>query len=330
MVAAKCQLYGVRPLEKESVFDIYIAENEVAGGWCQLQLEVARRRGFGSYTIEWGDGNRNETGASKIYHNYVKSGIYTVKIGEGARWWRLLSAYTCASDGRSWTSKPKIIPKCWSDYLESAQGTYCGWNDPVHGGVQGGIIEWGRSITTTLGCYQGAEGVTGGIPPWPELVTNVAATYDGAGGLSGDIPKWGREIVTLNQTFSGCAGLNATVKAWPEKAVELSACFRGVKNLRGAVPAWTKGAGRLNSVFEGCTSLTGVLPEWPEGVKDLSRCFHGCTGLEGAWTDDPALLMPEAKLGDDWFYTDVVTGASEAVRSLFYAEGWGGTREREQ
>ena len=78
---------------------------------------------------------------------------------------------------------------------------------------------------------------------------------------------------------------------------------------------------------------TGIIPKWPEAVKSVNYCYKGCTGLTGAWTDDPALLMPEEKLRyspDSNYYRcyDVVTGCAEAVRGLFWDKNWGGTIPR--
>jgi hypothetical protein len=103
--------------------------------------------------------------------------------------------------------------------------------------------------------------------------------------------------------------------------------------MHGEIPAWPECAETLDSAFEGCTGATGIIPKWPEAVKSVNSCYKGCTGLTGAWTDDPALLMPEEKLRyspDSNYYRcyDVVTECAEAVRGLFWDKNWGGTIPR--
>ena len=86
-------------------------------------------------------------------------------------------------------------------------------------------------------------------------------------------------------------------------------------------------------MFKGCTGAVGIIPKWPENVKMVSGCYWNCPNLTGAWTDDPDLLMPEEKVRyspDSDYYRcyDVVTGCSDAVRSLFWDRPWGGTIPR--
>ena len=110
-------------------------------------------------------------------------------------------------------------------------------------------------------------------------------------------------------------------------------CFTNATGMHGEIPAWPECAESLDSAFEGCTGATGIIPKWPEAVKSVNYCYKGCTGLSGAWTDDPALLMPEEKLrnsptSDYYRCYDVVTGCADAVRSLFWDKNWGGTIPR--
>lgn len=330
MVAAKCQLYGIKPFQRDTVLDIEFVPYEIRDGYCQLQLQVSMREGYSHYTIDWGDGTVQERNDYKAFHNYTKVGYFTMRIGPEVKWWRLDSCYTVEADNTVLTSRPRIVPKCWGDYLESCQGTYCGWNNSDHGGVVGGIIDWGRSITRTFCCYQFCFNVTGGFAPWTDMITDAIGTYDRCTGLAGRIPTWGKNIEKVSQCFCDCPGVRGRFIPWPKNAVDFNSCFKNATGMYGPLPAWPEKAAQLNAVFEGCTGAVGTIPAWPEGVKDVSRCYYGCTGLTGAWTDDPALLMPEEKLQDGWLNRsyEVVTGCSDAVRQLFYETNWGGTKVR--
>ena len=82
MVVAKCQLYGVKPIIKESVFDIVIDPTDVLGGFFQLHLRVGLRKGCSSYTIDWGDGNvesivKTDTEYMTFSHTYISGGVGT-------------------------------------------------------------------------------------------------------------------------------------------------------------------------------------------------------------------------------------------------------------
>ena len=333
MTAARCQMLGCRPVCEDTVFDIEIRDYEIAGGYCQLQMRATRRDGCASFSVDWGDGTVVELSDMNVWHNYTNAGRYTVRIGKNVKWWRLWECYTWTSGSQSLISRPAIFPKCWSDWLESCSGTYCAWNNPDHGGVQGHIVPWGRSLADTTACYQFCTDVTGCFPRWTSAILNAASTFDGCKGLSGRVPAWGRNIAKVGRCYNDCPGLRGRFPAWPEGCTDFSSCFRNATGMHGELPEWPDCAETLDSAFEGCTGATGLIPKWPEAVKSVNSCYKGCAGLTGAWTDDPALLMPEEKLRnspDSDYYRcyDVVTGCSDEVRSLFWDRNWGGTIPR--
>ena len=144
---------------------------------------------------------------------------------------------------------------------------------------------------------------------------------------------WGRNITAVAQCYSDCVGARGPFIPWPEKCTDFGACYRNATGMHGEIPAWPECGERLDSAFEGCTGATGIIPKWPEAVKSVSWCYTGCTGLTGAWTDDPALLMPEDKLRDEpgvgfCRCFGAVSGCADAVRSLFWDKDWGGTIPR--
>ena len=50
MTAARCQMMGCRPRVNDTVFDFVIADYEIAGGYCQIQMRATRRDGCASFT----------------------------------------------------------------------------------------------------------------------------------------------------------------------------------------------------------------------------------------------------------------------------------------
>lgn len=335
MTAARCQMLGFRPVEEDSVFDIDIEDSEVKGGYCQLQMRATRRAGCESFRVDWGDGTVVEQSAYELAHNYTAAGRYTVRLGRNVRWWRLWECFTVSSERRVYLACPAIRPKCWSDWLESCESTYCGWSNSAHGGVQGRVIPWGRSVASTFCCYQHCFDVTGGFPPWTPAITDAVGTFDRCKGLSGVVPQWGVNITRVAQCYCDCPGARGTFPRWPERCVDFDSCFMNATGMRGTIPAWPECAQALDYAFEGCTGATGTIPRWPECMRSVSHCYKGCSGLTGAWTDDPALLMPEEKVRhspDSDYYRcyDVVTGCADSLRALFWDRNWGGTIPRPQ
>ena len=281
MIAEMRQAFGTGKPREETVFDVEFTEEHVIDGvFCQVQFEVRPRAGFDAVGVDWGDGEVMDWPATsrRMAHNWSDRGRFRVKLDARLGWFRLTTAYAVdeATGAVRAIVRPWIEPVQWGDFVESGEGTYCGWR-----GLRGTVPAWGRSMRDARCCYQQCFNLTGGFPKWGPSFTDCTAVYDGCAGLSGPLPPWPREAAACDQ------------------------CFRG-------------------------TGATGTIPAWPATMASARMCFKGCAGLTGAWTDDPALLMPDAM--DGWQGTttahdEAVAEAGDGLRALFYAD-WGGTRAR--
>ena len=312
-----------------------IADFEVGDGCCELQIQVGRRSGgFPCVTIDWGDGRIESQTTYLAKHEYAKAGRYFVRIGPEARWFRVWDCYAVSKDGRRrLVCRPRMRLYRWSDWLDSAEGSFCGWSDPTHGGLTGPVPRWGRSMTNTRCCYEACMDIEGGFPEWTDAITDATGTFQDSS-LSGPVPRWGENVAKASFCYSNC-NVRGRFPAWPSGCTECASCYRNARGLTGPLPPWPVGATSLDGTYEGCTGATGKIPAWPASVESVSRCYFGCTGLTGAWTEDPAELMPEAKLvyppgSGNVRCFDAVTGASDALRSLFWDRNWGGTIPRPQ
>lgn len=284
MIAAMMQMFAEEPLKEETIFDLEFDEIEIPdGGRCQVQFYITPLDGFDAVGVDWGDGTVQDWPSSQytMWHNWTTPGKYRVKLDRRLKWFRFTECWTTA-ESRTYASRPLLRPIQWGDYVESANGTYAGWNSTREGrGIRGPVIPWGKSIKTTFCCYERDKYLTGTFPKWGPKVTDCTGTYQYCTGLGGEIPEW------------------------PAKATAGDSCYTA-------------------------TGATGVIPAWPETMTSARMCYQECAGLTGAWTDDPALLMPERMNGQQGLVTDhdhVVKDASDAIRALFY-EDWGGTRAR--
>ena len=321
-----------RPLHwnDETVFDVEFVDWEIRENYCQLQIQVGRFvNKYDSITIDWGDGTVDHQTTYLAWHNYTAVGRYTIRIGRECRWFRVWDCYTVTKQGQPLTSRPQMWLHHWSDWLESAEGSFCSWSNSAHGGLKGTLPPWGRSITTTYCCFEYCTDIEGKFPEWTDAITDACGTYQHCK-LTGPLPKWGKNIERCGFCYYMCNTVEGRFLPWPERCVETASCYYGCTRLVGDVPPWPDCASELSYTYKDCPGLTGVVPPWPTAAHDLSGCYSNCTGLTGAWTDDPALLMPEEKLQDGWMNRsyDVVTGCSDAVRALFWDENWGGTIPR--
>ena len=318
-----------------SEFDLVLTEGEVpTGGYLQLQMKMTARKSYETVTIDWGDGKIESLSDYVIWHNYKASGRYRVKIGPEAAWWRLVDASSTDSSGSSKTARPQIFPVSWADTLESANGTYCGWNNSEHGGVQGTVIPWGKSLTDVTCCYQLCTDITGPFPEWTSTIKIATGAFDGCKNLTGKIPPWGKNMTDLNQVYCDCVGLTGSFPLWPRNAKTTSSCYKNVTGLVGTLPPWPECATDLSDTYNGAIGAQGAIPAWPATITNVNRCYKNCASLTSAWTENAAELMPEEKLKhpDDETYIqaeETVSGTSESLRALFYTTPWGGTKTRE-
>ena len=113
----------------------------------------------------------------------------------------------------------------------------------------------------------------------------------------------------------------------PEMGSVLHGLHGGVRRVRGSfrpASAVAEGGDLVRPVLQGDWTA------WPATMATARMCFKGCAGLTGAWTDDPALLMPDAMngwQGTTTAHDEAVAEAGDGLRALFYAD-WGGTRAR--
>lgn len=315
---------------EETVFDVSFVDYEIRDNYCQLQLHMTRFPEYESVTVDWGDGTVEEWSDYFVWHNYRSVGKFTIRIGRQANWFRLWDCYTVTTDMRLLRSCPKMELHHWSDYLESCEGAFCGWSNNDHGGLVGTLPRWGRSIKKTYCCFQFCFDITGGFPEWTPAIEDACGTFDRCTGLAGVVPQWGENITCVRQCYCDCPGATGEFPPWPPNCTDFGSCYKNCTGMHGPIPPWPASGVLLGDAFAGCTGAFGSIPPWPEGITDLSGCYDGCENLTGAWTDDPAILMPEEKLQDGWMNRsyNVVSGCADSLRALFWDQNWGGTIPR--
>ena len=236
MIAAIMQAFSApEEWKEETIFDIEFTEAHIPdGAYCQVQFNFSALDGSDSIGIDWGDGTTQEWPKSQtlLAHNWETLGRYRVRFDRRLKWFRFTDAYALdkATGGYRGVVRPFVYPIQWGDWVESAQGTYCGWS-----GVRGRVIPWGKSIKTTYCCYERCANITGPFPKWGPSVTDCTGTYQYASGLEGPVPPWPKNATTGSQCYlnTGAAG---TIPAWPETMTAARMCYQGCTGLTGA---WT-------------------------------------------------------------------------------------------
>ena len=152
MTTLIAQMFAGSPVNEETVFDIEFTDEHIVDGvYCQVQFSFTPLEGNDAIGVDWGDGTKQDwpKASRTMAHNWSARGRYRVRFDKRLRWFRLTTAYaiyTGTSNVRA-VVRPYVEPIMWGDFVESAQGTYCGWTGTREGrGIRGGIIPWGKSI----------------------------------------------------------------------------------------------------------------------------------------------------------------------------------------
>lgn len=235
MTTLIAQMFSGSPVNEETIFDIAFTEEHIADGtYCQVQFEVSPKAGFDAVGVDWGDGQSQDWPKSSrtMAHNWSARGRYRVRLDRRLRWFRLTTAYAIyagTSNVRA-VVRPYVEPVAWGDFVESAQGTYCGWR-----GLRGTVPKWGKSITTAFCCYQGGANLTGGFPKWGPSFTDCTGVYDGCTGLGGRLPPWPKAMTNCDQCYQNTLA-EGTIPPWPANVASGRSCYEGCAGLVGA---WT-------------------------------------------------------------------------------------------
>lgn len=326
MIAQRTALQAVAANNRDTVFEISFIDGEIQGSGCQLQMRCRRRADRARIAVDWGDGEWNEwtqDGEFILWHNFRGFGPYTVRIDDGLSWFRLRDALALSPDGPL-ICRPNIRPVQWGDWVESAEGTYCGWNRWYGDmkGVWGTPPRWGRRTRSATSCYEADLAVCGAPAAWTAAIEECSNCYRGTA-VSGRVPNWNSAVRNVYGCYDGCAGLTGRLPPWPPSATNLSRVFAGCNGIdEQPVEPFPSSAREVRGAFDGNLRVRGRIPPWPPALEWADEVYRGCSGLDGAWTRDPAELMPERVA----HHRQAVEGTAEGLRSLF-SEEWGGTRE---
>lgn len=138
------------------------------------------------------------------------------------------------------------------------------------------------------------------------------------------LPNWPKGLISADYMFYGCTKLALNSIPDMTRCTNLRSIvciFYGCYNLSAsALPKLPDSVENASYAFSGCSGITALIDKWPSSVTNVNGMYKNCTGLTGAWSEDPNELMPLSIID----HTDTVTGASDAVRSLFSMD-WGGS-----
>ena len=287
-----------------------------------------------------------------VGHKYI---VRVLRFGDNVNYFTQLftdcTRATCFPDGK--------LPR-WPKAAASVKAFY-----DVYSGCTSlaptELPAWPSGLTSIGNVYYGCTSLAlTELPAWPSGLTSIGDVYSDCTSLAPtELPAWPSGLTSIGNVYWECTSLDVTeIPDWPDSCEYIGSVFRNCQKMAltklpewpkslkkicdhssewygvywrcyaikaDKIPEWPEGLTSANGVYSGCRGITGKIPKWPANATQMSWTYNGCSLLTGAWTSDPAELMPTNITS----HGGCVSGASDALRALFYSD-WGGTRTKEE
>lgn len=226
-----------------------------------------------NYTVDWGDGNVEESLTSNAMHVYADAGTYTISI-TGA-----FPAIQFGNDG----DKEKIISIdqwgdiAWESFEAAFEGcanlTYTAIDNPDLSRVEsmhamfkqasmfnGHIDSWDVGTVVKMGSmFSGATAFNQALGPWDvSNVNSMSSMFSGAISFDQDIRNWDvSEVANMSSMFYLATSFNQPIRTWDVSSVwNMESMFSGAISFNQDLSTWdTANVGLCNDFND-----DGIMP----------------------------------------------------------------------
>lgn len=207
------------------------------------------------YTVEWGDGQRDENITNTITHSYAAPGTYTVVIS---------GIYPAISFGGI---EALDLGEQNRQLIELQQWGTTAWKDLTFAFAECPLLTY----TAT------------DVPDFSEG-PNLYQMFSGAASFNGAIGNWDMsEINSLNGMFAGADAFNQDISGWDvRKVIDMSFLFNGANSFNQDLDDWeTDSLGFLEATFAGAISFNGEIGSWNvTGVTNMDFMFQDAVSFD--------------------------------------------------
>ncbi len=283
-----------------SVFDPYITtwktDNEGNTTDTQIKIGTYSHSSY-NFTVEWGDGSKDENVTESIVHDYGTAGTYTVKVS-GEYPYPFNGHYSSDSDYYTNFDAKKLLS------IEQ-------WGD----------MEW----KSMYFAFYKASNMVGNASDVPDLsaVTNMYSMFWDASAFNQDIRSWDVSAVTnMSYMFFTASSFNQDISDWNVSAVtDMSAMFREASAFNQNLSTWNVSAVTdMNGIFLGTSAFNQDLSTWDvSAVTNMVSMFSDASAFNqdlSTWNVSAMTNMRSMFFGASAFNQDLSTWDVSAVTDM--------------
>ncbi len=254
-----------------------------------------------NYTVDWGDGSKDENVKGGTGHTYDSPGIYTVTIsGDFKNIWHGLMA----SDSKKllsieqwgdvqWSTMYHAFMNC-ENLILNAKDTpdlssvknmsYMFWEAF---NLNADLSQWDVSTVTDMSfMFSSADVFNGDISDWDvSSVTNMEGMFSGAHGFNSDISKWNVSSVTnMGSMFSSTESFDSDLREWNVSSVtNMESLFRNATEFNGDISKWdVSKVTTMKAMFKQASDFNSDISQWDvSAVTDMYSMFKQANNFNG-------------------------------------------------
>jgi len=343
-----------------SVFDPFITtwKTDNEGNTTDTQIKIGTRPFDGNissdyyfphrynFTIEWGDGSKDENITSEIIHTYEEIGTYSIKIsGKYPQPW--FGNYGPQRNYKDYDGHKLLSIDQWGDtewksmvaaFIECRRMIGNAADKPnltdVHsmfrmfyraGDFNQNIDNWDVSNVTNMSAmFKYAYNFNQNIDNWDvSSVTDMSAMFRHAFDFNQNIDNWDVSNVTnMSSMFSRARTFNQDLSAWDVSAVtDMSAMFSRTSAFNQDLSTWDVSAVTdMYQMFSRTSAFNQDLSAWDvSSVTNIGTMFLGATAFNqdlSTWDVSSVTYMSNVFSGATTFNQDLSSWDVSAVKNM--------------
>ncbi len=297
------------------------------GNTTSTQIKIGTYSGSSyNFTVEWGDGSKDENVTQSIVHDYGTAGTYTVKIsGEyphscfGINITSTHPLYYKNFDAQKLLSIEQWGDMAWksmsSAFFKASNMTIKASDVPNLSGV-----EDIRSM------FQEASTFNQDISSWDvSSVTMMNSMFQEASTFNQDISSWDVSSVTsMSYMFYRASAFNQDISSWDVSSVtSMFGLFRDAYNFNQDISSWSvSSVTSMGWMFSGASAFNQDISSWDvSSVTSMSTMFHEASAFNqdiSSWNVSSVTSMDSMFSGASSFNQDISSWDVSSVPNMRY------------
>ncbi len=230
------------------------------------------------YTVDWGDGNTDNSVTGTISHVYSIEGDHTVKISGTFPHLLMTQAtyYSLATAEEKQNAMQLLSIQSWGDMSwKSFDRTFTGCKNLEFSTTSVPDLS---QVTNMQMMFSDAEQFNSQISNWDvSNITNMSRMFDRAKAFNQPLNDWDvSSVTTMRSMFNTADNFNQPLNDWDVSSVtNMASMFSGVNNFNQPLNDWeVSSVNTMSNMFRGASNFNQALNDWDvSSVTTMSNMF---------------------------------------------------------